>query len=252
MSKPNFKVGDKVIIKDWDEMVKEYGVNSWGGIDCHPYSFSSFMKILCGEEATIIGMHPDGTVLLDFKKSDFKSRSNLCILSYCMDMIKYPKKSQNIIIYQKGNKVIAKDRTTDKTGTAICSPEDEFNFNIGASIAFERLVGKDSIDKARKVVNNAKEELKKKIEIGNNVRITDIDKQYVNYMTFFKDNNMSYELATRYYYGKTVPVDEVFNTFEVIAIGLDTKGNKACVIRNKSKVISSGYYLFSIDGLEKC
>lgn len=249
MFKPNFKVGDKVVIKDWDEMVKEYGIDPpSGSINCYPYHFVSSMRALCGEEATITKVYlKNWKVELEFKKSNL----NYSPWNYCVDMIKHAK-PQTIVIYQKDNRVIAKDVTTNRVAMAICSPEDEFNFNIGASIAFERLIGKGSIDKARKVVNNAKEELKKKIEIGNNVRITNIDKQYVNYMTFFKDNNMSYELATRYYYGKTVPVDEVFNTFEVIAIGLDTKGNKACVIRNKSKGISSGYYLFSIDGLDKC
>lgn len=63
---------------------------------------------------------------------------------------------------------------------------------------------------------------------------------------------MSYELATRYYYEKIVPADEIFNIFEVIAIGLDTRGNKVCVIRNKTKGIYTGYYLFAVDGLKKC
>lgn len=243
MEKCNFKVGDKVIIKEWDEMVKEYGINSWGGIDCHPYSFSPFMKILCGEEATIIGTHPDGTVLLDFK-TDFESRSNLCILSYCINMIKHAKEHQTIVIYQKDNRVIAKDKTTNRTAMAICSPEDEFNFKIGASIAFERLVGRDLIDKARKVVDE--------IEIGNSVKIIDVNKQYIKYINFFKDNNMSCELATRYYYGKTMPCDEIFDVFEVVATGFDTRGNKVCVIRNKPKGIYAGYYLFNIDGLKKC
>lgn len=249
MKKYNFKVGDKVVIKDWDEMIKEYGLNSWGGIDCHPYSFSTFMKILCGEEATITKICSNGQVFLEFKKPDLNS---FYFLSYCMDMIKYPKESQNIIIYQKGNKVIAKDKTTNKTGTAICSPEDEFNFNIGASIAFERLIGKGSIDKARKVVNNAKEEKRKEIEIGNNVRIINANKQATRETSFFKENNIDFEFATKYRYGSLISCTEFDDDFEVVAIGYNSQGNKMCVIRNKSKGISSGYYLFSIDGLEKC
>lgn len=231
MEKCNFKVGDKVIIKEWDEMVKEYGINSWGGIDCHPYSFTSFMKILCGEEATIIGTHPDGTVLLDFKKSDFKSRSNLCILSYCINMIKHTKEPQTIVIYQKDNRVVVKDKTTNRTAAAICSPEDEFNFKIGASIAFERLVGRDLIDKARKVVDAAKEEQRKKIKIGDSVRIIDANKQ-----------------------ANSLPISwtEFDDDFKVVAIGYNSKGNEMCVIKNKSKGIYAGYYLFDIDGLKKC
>ena len=46
-----------------------------------------------------------------------------------------------IVIYRKDNKVIALDKTTGKTGIAKCSPEDEFDFGIGAKLAFERLTG---------------------------------------------------------------------------------------------------------------
>lgn len=242
-----FKVGDEVVIKEWDEMVKEYGLNYMGNIECHPYTFTSLMKRFCGEEATIIKICSNRQVFLNFKKPDLNS----FFILYCMDMIKL-KKPQTIVIYQKGNSVFAKDVTTDRVAMAICAPEDEFNFNIGASIAFERLVGKGSIDKARKAINGAKEEKRKEIEIGNSVRITDANKQYINYINFFKDNNMSCELAARYYYGKVIPLTELDDVFEVIAIGLDTRGNKVCVIRNKSKRIYTGYYLFAVDGLKKC
>lgn len=45
-----------------------------------------------------------------------------------------------IMIYRKDNKVIALDKTTGNKGIAKCSPEDEFNFNFGAKLAFERLM----------------------------------------------------------------------------------------------------------------
>lgn len=48
-----------------------------------------------------------------------------------------------IVVYRKDSKVIALDKTTGKTGIAKCSPDDEFNFETGAKLAFERLTGKN-------------------------------------------------------------------------------------------------------------
>lgn len=44
-----------------------------------------------------------------------------------------------IVIYSKYNDVIALDKSTGRKGIAKCSPEDEFDFGIGAKLAFERL-----------------------------------------------------------------------------------------------------------------
>ena len=44
-----------------------------------------------------------------------------------------------IVIYRKYNDVIALDKSTGRKGIAKCSPEDKFDFGIGAKLAFERL-----------------------------------------------------------------------------------------------------------------
>lgn len=54
------------------------------------------------------------------------------------DLVK--RKNSAIVIYQKGNEVIALDKFTGRKATAKCSPEDEFNFSTGAKIAFNRLI----------------------------------------------------------------------------------------------------------------
>lgn len=48
----NFKVGDRVVVRDWDDMVKEYGVDSWGDIN-KDNQFVERMKPLCGRTATV-------------------------------------------------------------------------------------------------------------------------------------------------------------------------------------------------------
>lgn len=46
-----------------------------------------------------------------------------------------------IIIYANGNQVIAKYANTKKEAIAKCHPDDEFDFSIGARLAFDRLMG---------------------------------------------------------------------------------------------------------------
>ena len=55
--------------------------------------------------------------------------------------------NETIVIYRKGNEVIALDKRTGKKAIAKCSPEDTFDFNIGAKLAFDRLMNgnKESI-----------------------------------------------------------------------------------------------------------
>jgi hypothetical protein len=45
-----------------------------------------------------------------------------------------------IVIYVEGRDVIAKNTETGETAKATCHPDDEFDFNIGAKLAFERLI----------------------------------------------------------------------------------------------------------------
>lgn len=49
-------------------------------------------------------------------------------------------KPEKIIIYRNGAEVVAKNTSTGKTGVAKCNPADEFDFNTGAKLAFERLI----------------------------------------------------------------------------------------------------------------
>lgn len=50
MSKYN--VGDRVVIREWDDMEKEYGLTFSSDINCH-YTFAKGMRYLCGKEFTI-------------------------------------------------------------------------------------------------------------------------------------------------------------------------------------------------------
>lgn len=59
----------------------------------------------------------------------------------CDGMLELVERKPNecIVIYRKDSDVIALDKRTGKKAVAKCSPDDEFDFNIGAKLAFERL-----------------------------------------------------------------------------------------------------------------
>lgn len=50
--KREFHAGDVVRIRDWDDMEAEFGLNSWGNIDCR-FTFTDEMSAYCGEVYTI-------------------------------------------------------------------------------------------------------------------------------------------------------------------------------------------------------
>ena len=61
-----------------------------------------------------------------------------CVESKYFELVE--RKNETIVIYRKGNEVVALDKSLGKKATAKCSPEDEFDFYTGAKIAFNRLM----------------------------------------------------------------------------------------------------------------
>lgn len=57
--KPKFKVGELVRIRQWDDMVKEFGTNECGSVACCCY-FNTNMKPLCGKYAEIVRLAENG------------------------------------------------------------------------------------------------------------------------------------------------------------------------------------------------
>lgn len=58
-----FKIGDKVVVKQWDDMVKEFGKYSNGDIHCEQ-TFSTEMRSICGGHYTISDVDADGRYTL--------------------------------------------------------------------------------------------------------------------------------------------------------------------------------------------
>ena len=48
-----YKVGDIVQIRQWDDMVREFGVTAYGNISCRNWCFVREMKKYCGKKLQI-------------------------------------------------------------------------------------------------------------------------------------------------------------------------------------------------------
>lgn len=58
-----FKLGDRVRIRDWDDMEREYGTDSDGDIKVPDMSFSRCMRHLCGRYATIRSINRQDNII---------------------------------------------------------------------------------------------------------------------------------------------------------------------------------------------
>ena len=133
-----FKVGDKVRILGGSK-IKNY-TDGWCGS----------LKRYTGRNSTVIDVvdFVDGRVgykLYGTNNFTFDERS-----------LKYAE-HETIVIYRKDNEVIALDKRTGKKAIAKCSPEDTFDFNIGAKLAFDRLMNDN---KESTIVEDMRKKLK--------------------------------------------------------------------------------------------
>ena len=122
-----FKVGDKVRILDGSK------INNYAG------GWTKKMGRYVGEVykvANVVHDSSDSSYILEGFAYVWDERG----LERCGN--------ETIVIYRKDNEVIALDKRTGKKAIAKCSPEDTFDFNIGAKLAFERIMNsnKERID----------------------------------------------------------------------------------------------------------
>lgn len=132
-----FKVGDKVRVRSWESLVKEFSVDHLGDIKLTDNYFVHAMREYCGKTLVITKVNI----------AAYKTEGNGW--SWTDEMFEPKAVNNTIVIYTKDNKVIALDKSTGKTGVAICSPEDTFDFLTGADLAFERLRGRAEPPKER-------------------------------------------------------------------------------------------------------
>ena len=110
-----FKVGDKVKLREGLEPYRVYG-----GV-----TFQPNMQKLYGNT---------------YELKIHSSSGNWYVEGWWInEAMLEPAENETIVIFRRGKEVIALDKRTDKRGVAKCSPEDKFDFMVGAKQRFERL-----------------------------------------------------------------------------------------------------------------
>ncbi|MGN1340513.1 MAG: hypothetical protein ACI4WS_09490 [Oscillospiraceae bacterium] len=136
-----YKIGDKVRVRKDLEARKIYGTNG----------FSKSMEKYRGKVVTIFGFNP-------FCTREYKIREDDGDWNWTDEMFE-PVQNEEITITRHGDKVVAK--YVKKVGVAKCSPDDTFDFAVGAKLAFSRLMGEPE----------DKPEPKPKFKIGEYVKV---------------------------------------------------------------------------------
>nr|DAF72318.1 MAG TPA: ubiquitin ligase [Caudoviricetes sp.] len=88
-SRYNFKVGDKVKIRQWNNMVEEFGLDAYGNIKTRGHTFSKGMKYLCGKIATIKDFDKGcgGHLVLEFSDKIEDNCWDYALWHYTTDML---------------------------------------------------------------------------------------------------------------------------------------------------------------------
>lgn len=132
-----FKPGDRVQIKMWEEMEKEFGLDIEYDIKCRN-RFTTDMKHLCGTFATVSDILSEHVVRL----TNFTARGETEFI-FSDDMLKPAKTDKyELHIMSDGKKTTAvykKNGEVVSRFEANLHPDDEFNFKTGATIAFDRV-----------------------------------------------------------------------------------------------------------------
>lgn len=139
----NFKKGDKVKFKTWDEMLREFGLNE--EITSESINVDGGFPRSMKEECDFEKIYTINSIINNsvyFKNEDsFTARYHITV-----GMLKPAKSKKTTIVLSSDNTkfvnaAIFQEGKRLKSAYARCHPDDEFNLYVGADIALRRLLG---------------------------------------------------------------------------------------------------------------
>lgn len=154
------------------------------------------------------------------------------------------KTATSIHIYQRGKRVIAHESETGREGIAKCSPDDKFDFSIGARIALLRLFGEEVPDS---LTGKEKIDEKEDIKEGDTVEIVNSGKCYANYSEWVARNVEDKEMIAKYAYRFTPGVGTRGTVIKIADHGKN--GDGLLVYINDDS--GDGCFLIGIKGVKK-
>ena len=207
--KEEFKVGDRVVIREWDDMEKEFGLNYLGGIKCK-CTFTTEMKKLCGQVAQIksFNMFDNKCVRLEFENFTVNTP-----YSFSTDMIKKVGEDYRPTKFQVGDLVTLKDGVDRYDSPGGIRIHDEM-FEMGHCKPMEveavddTTVGtmytcKSEYDPYHFTFHEAALDKWEDIKVGDTVEVVNSGKCYANYSEWVARNVEDKETIAKYAYGFT-------------------------------------------------
>lgn len=155
-------------------------------------------------------------------------------------------KRKPVIIYQNGQEIVALDKETGERAVAKCHPNDEFDFAIGAKIAFGRLYhSQDYIPESNKAKDISK------INVGDRVKVTNPGRAYSSYAEWVTKNAPEFAV----YYVYTLYYADIYkklgtSTFTVVAKAPHTDFADRMLYLVQDEFARC--FLFGEEGIEKC
>ena len=153
-SKMKYKIGDKVKVRSWNDMEKEFGLNEYGNINNKYPTFVKQMRQFCGEIVTIYKIFSDSYSIeedynfswtdemfedIEDNKKQIENKSNIVNNNVYFYYLRNKEKTK---IYGTVCFTVNEDNTINR-GVAYCNPHDKFNKKIGRQIAYGRMLRKN-------------------------------------------------------------------------------------------------------------
>lgn len=160
-------------------------IKGWQGSGCH-YLVTNERMTKAEVVNVYEGVYDDIKIkVLECDDNSFIGRE-FRVCSKYFDLVKRKKEKSRkpIVIYNRGKEVIAVDKNTGKKAIARCCPEDTFDFETGAKIAFERLLSDPD-----------------NIAIGDTVRVVDTGALYTTNVDKVIEMTNNKKVLARYAYG---------------------------------------------------
>ena len=221
MSNAKFKAGDKVRVRKDLVVGNTYKMNFEKERLC---VFTSEMAKFRGKKVTIS------------KYFSSASRYSIKECDYCWTDEMFEPVCDKIVITTDGKTTLARlynGKEVIKSAEAKLSKNDEFDFMVGAKLAFERLAGDSKSND--------------KIKVGNSVVIIDRDEVYRHYIDWVEKNISS--RIDRYLFDHDKFPDTT-HTFKVVKIAPHIK-NPTCSLAYIYDTTTQRCYLYGIEGLKK-
>ncbi len=213
-----FKVGDKVRVKEWKDVLKECGVDkdhSSGVV----YLIAKAVADVCGLVFTVTECNETLRYYSVSGHNRFCEKTELQLIEEVLE----PFCDARILITTNGKETLARlyeDGEVKKSAKAECSLDDTFDFSFGAKLAFERLIkttpAKIILGKKYRVIGNTGP--RHHYNLGEIVTPIEIDSDSAYYESIERGrhqwvSNKDVELVEepaepKYYSGKVVCVDK--------------------------------------------